>query len=73
VRALGPIPAKAKTPWQPVTEEWWSAVLADPRLRPRKSTHRSMMLLREHKAETILMSCDSCGFHERAYLQRLRP
>jgi hypothetical protein len=25
-----------------------AAVLADPRLRPRKPTHRSMLLLREH-------------------------
>jgi hypothetical protein len=65
-RALRAIPVKARTPWQPVTEEWWTAVLNDPRLRPRKP-HRSMMLLREHRGETILLSCDLCGFYERAF------
>jgi hypothetical protein len=66
-RAFHAIPSRAKTPWQPMPDEWWSAVLADPRLRPRKPTHPSMMLLREHRGETIVLSCDLCGFYERTF------
>jgi hypothetical protein len=51
-------------PAQPVTEEWWQDVLADPRARRRerrdRSAGRSHYTLADETRAVVLVACDKC-------------
>jgi len=61
--AVNAMPRRAEA----VHEAWWTAVLGDPRARPRKETHRSFVRLREHTAPTIDLMCETCGIERRSF------
>jgi hypothetical protein len=53
-------------PQEPVTEEWWADVLADPRARVRKrrsseqAVERTFYRLADEPRDTILVACSKC-------------
>jgi hypothetical protein len=51
-------------PAEPVTEEWWADVLADPRARRRQrhdsSVRRSHYTLADESRAVVLVACDKC-------------
>lgn len=51
-------------PAEPVTEEWWQDVLADPRARHRerrdRSSGRSHYTLADESRAVVLVACDKC-------------
>ena len=61
--AMHAMPSRAEA----VHEAWWAAVLGDPRARPRKETHHSLVRLHEHTAPTIDLMCDTCGIERRSF------
>jgi hypothetical protein len=63
VAALHAVPSRA----QAAHEAWWAAVLNDPRVRPRKAAHHSFLRLREHRAPTIDLMCETCGIERRSF------
>src|SRR5262245_10707362 len=64
--------AVERRPWsapqEPVSEEWWADVLADPRarLRPRRSSERAVTRtfyrLRDEPRHIILVGCSKCDW-----------
>jgi hypothetical protein len=53
-------------PAEPVTEEWWADVLADPRARRRghreSSSRRAHYTLADEKRDVILVACTKCDW-----------
>jgi len=55
-------------PQEPVTEEWWADVLADPRARRRERrasdlpVQRAFYTLADESRETILVACSKCDW-----------
>ena len=54
-------------PQEPITEEWWADVLADPRARKRErrtdlAVKRAFYRLADERRETILVACSKCDW-----------
>jgi hypothetical protein len=54
-------------PQEPITEEWWADVLADPRARKRErrtdlAVKQASYRLADEKRETILVACNRCDW-----------
>jgi hypothetical protein len=54
-------------PQEPTGEEWWAAVLADPRARKRErrtdlAVKRAFYRLADEKREIILVACSKCDW-----------
>ena len=63
-------------PQEPITEEWWADVLADPRARKREhrsdlAVKRAFYRLADEKREIILVACSKCDW--RAAFSRDEP
>jgi hypothetical protein len=57
----------ARAAWEQASDDWWQAVLSDPRVRARSTRFQQLVMLHEYRPATFAIECADCGIGRRTF------